>query len=144
VLERRDGDWILVAWHESLRAAAGMPQAGAQPLPVSRRSEPPDLGGKWRVQETDRVYEATLDTNGNGTYTWQSGQIKTTRLEGQMWEGTWHQPGNDREGGFELLLSHDGTQGQGYWWYTRVDSRTVPPREWGGPYVWKRIAPTAR
>jgi hypothetical protein len=141
VLERRSGEWILVAWHESVRAAAGMPQASARPLPGS---EVPDLSGVWQVQETDRAYEATLDTSGNGTYTWQGGQIKTIRFEGRTWEGTWHQPGNDREGGFELLLSDDRTQARGSWWYTRVDSRRVPAREWGGPYVWKRMVPTSR
>jgi hypothetical protein len=141
VLEHRAGGWILVAWHESVRVAAGMTTASAQPLPGS---EVPDLSGSWQIQETDRVYEARLDRGGNGPYTWQGGQIKTTRFQGRTWEGTWHQPGNDREGGFELLLSDDRTQAQGSWWYTRVDSRKVPPREWGGPYLWKRIVPTSR
>ena len=115
-----------------------MPQASARPLPVSLSSTAPDLSGKWKVAETDRAYDATLDEGGNGTYTWQGGQIKTTRVEGRTWEGTWRQPGNDREGGFELLLSDDQTQAQGSWWYTRVDSRKVPPREWGGAYIWRR------
>jgi ketosteroid isomerase-like protein len=136
VLERRAGEWILVAWHESERTAAGMTQAS---VPPGTAPERPDLSGKWRVQETDRSYEATLDASGNGTYTWQGGQIKTTRLEGRTWEGTWLQPGNDREGGFELTLSEDRSTWQGSWWYTRVDSRKVPTRQWGGPYVWKRV-----
>jgi hypothetical protein len=144
VLERRSGQWILVAWHESVRTAAGMVQASADPLPPSTAAGASSLGGRWTVQETDRSYEATLDADGNGTYTWQGGQIRTTRLDGRTWQGTWHQPGNDREGGFEVLLSDDRTAGQGSWWYTRVDSRKVPPREWGGPYVWKRIGPVAR
>jgi ketosteroid isomerase-like protein len=147
VLERRGGEWILVAWHESVRTASGMPQATAAPVPASAGAAPAatvDLGGTWRVQETDRTYEASLDPRGNGTYTWQGGQIRTIRLVGRTWEGTWSQPGNDREGGFELTLSDDGSAGQGHWWYTRVDTRKVPPREWGGPYVWKRIAPPAR
>ena len=144
VLERRDGQWVLVAWHESVRTAAGIPQASAGPLPATATGGAPDLSGRWKVQETDRTYEATLDADGNGTYTWQGGQIRTTRLDGRSWQGTWHQPGNDREGGFEVLLSDDRTQGQGSWWYTRVDSRKVPPREWGGLYVWKRVSPTAR
>ena len=103
-----------------------------------------NLGGRWKVEETDRSYEATLDADGNGTYTWQGGQIRTTRLDGRTWQGTWQQPGNDREGGFEVVLSDDRTKGQGSWWYTRVDARKVPPREWGGPYVWTRIGPGAR
>jgi len=144
VLERRSGQWILVAWHESVRTAGGMSQANAEPLPASGVGEGSNLSGRWTVQETDRSYEATLDADGNGTYTWQGGQIRTTRLAGRTWQGTWHQPGNDREGGFEVLLSDDRTTGQGSWWYTRVDSRKVPPREWGGPYAWKRIGPAAR
>jgi hypothetical protein len=143
VLERRDGQWILVAWHESVRTAAGMLQAEAHPPPASRPAAR-NLRGDWRVQETDRAYDATLDADGNGTYSWQGGRIKTTRLDGGTWEGTWHQPGNDREGGFQLVLSDDGTQAQGSWWYTRVDSRKIPPREWGGPYFWRRAAPASR
>lgn len=144
VLERRDAHWILVAWHESLRVADGMTLTSARPRPAGPAAGSPDVGGRWTVQETDRSYEATLDARGHGTYTWQGGQIRTTRLEGRAWEGTWHQPGNDREGGFELRLSEDGTEAEGAWWYTRVDSRRVPAREWGGPYVWKRIVPTVR
>jgi ketosteroid isomerase-like protein len=144
VLERRAGQWILVAWHESTRAATGMPQASAASLPATAAAPAVDLSGTWRVQETDRTYDASLDPGGNGTYTWQGGQIRTTRLEGRKWEGTWRQPGNDREGGFEVTLSDDGTTGQGHWWYTRVDTRKVPPREWGGPYQWQRVTPPAR
>jgi ketosteroid isomerase-like protein len=144
VLERRAGQWLLVAWHESVRTAGGMMHADARPLPASRPSVRVSLGGVWRVQETDRAYDAILDADGNGTYTWQSGRIKTTRRDGATWEGTWHQPGNDREGGFQLVLSGDGSQAQGSWWYTRVDSRQIPPREWGGPYLWKRTLPAPR
>jgi ketosteroid isomerase-like protein len=144
VLERRDGQWILVAWHESTRTAAGMPQASADSPPASSEAAALNLSGRWKVEETDRSYEATLDADGNGTYTWQGGQIRTTRLDGRTWQGTWQQPGNDREGGFEVVLSDDRARGQGSWWYTRVDSRKVPPREWGGPYVWTRIGPGAR
>ena len=144
VLERRDGQWMLVAWHESLRTAGGMPEADARPLPPGPPLAAGDLSGSWRVQEADRSYEATLDGHGNGSYTWQGGTIKTTRFEGRTWEGTWHQPGNDREGGFQLVLSDDRTQAQGSWWYTRVDSRKVPPREWGGTFVWRRVTSASR
>ncbi|HKW86786.1 MAG TPA: hypothetical protein VJM82_06930, partial [Nitrospiraceae bacterium] len=55
---------------------------------------------------------------------------------------TWRQTGNDREGGFEVLLSEDGTDAKGIWWYTRVgDRNNIPPREHGGTYVWKRLTP---
>jgi ketosteroid isomerase-like protein len=140
VLERQADGWILKAWHESMRD-----------IPLARVSERTDstdtpspglLGGEWEIQEEDKSYKATLDANGNGTYTWQGGTITTTRFHDRLWEGTWRQPGNDREGGFEVLLSEDGRHAKGVWWYTRVGDRTnIPPRRWGGPYTWTRLTP---
>ena len=50
-----------------------------------------------------------------------------------------HEP---REGGFEVLLSEDGTQAKGIWWYSRVGTqKNIPPREHGGTFVWKRVTP---
>lgn len=81
-----------------------------------------DLSGEWDVLEVedDKRYRATLDKTGNGPYTQHGGQFVTTKFTDRLWQGTWRQPGNDREGGFELLLSEDGTQAKGVWWYTRV------------------------
>ena len=102
----------------------------------------PDLSGEWEIQEEDKSYKATLDRQGNGMYTWQNGRIATTGFADRRWQGTWHQTGNDREGGFELLLSADGTQAKGVWWYTRVgDQDNIPPRQWGGSYFWDRLTP---
>ncbi len=82
---------------------------------------------------------ATLDSLGNGTYTWKKGILKTTEFAGRMWKGTWHQSGNDREGQFEVLLSEDGTQAEGVWWYTRVgDNDNIPAKKFGGDYLWIR------
>lgn len=148
VLERRHGAWILVAWHESLRSE-GLPMsqanfghfATAEPSTV-QAAQKPDLSGQWEIHEEDKSYIATLDRDGNGAYTWQSGRIVTTRFHDRSWQGTWHQPGNDREGGFEVLLSEDGSQAKGVWWYTRVgDKKNIPPRQWGGSYVWRRLSP---
>jgi len=101
-----------------------------------------DLSGQWEIQEEDKTYKVTLDRHGNGSYTWQEGQILTTSFSDRRWQGTWRQTGNDREGGFELLLSENGTQAKGVWWYTRVgDQNNIPPRQWGGSYVWNRLAP---
>jgi hypothetical protein len=101
----------------------------------------PNLSGEWEIQEEDKSYTAILDRHGNGTYTWQNGQIVTTEFSDRKWQGTWHQTGNNREGGFELLLSEDGIQAKGVWWYTRVgDQKNIPPRQWGGSYVWNRLA----
>jgi hypothetical protein len=149
VLERRHGTWRLTSWHESFRAEAA-PLAVADPVPCA--SEPqtgtagpavriPDLSGEWEVQEEDKSYKATLDRLGNGRYSWQTGRIVTTVLVGQKWQGTWHQSGNDREGGFELVLSQDGSRAKGVWWYTRVGEKSdIPPRQWGGSYVWTRAS----
>ena len=101
----------------------------------------PDLSGEWDVQEEDKSYKAMLDRQGNGTYSWQMGRIVTSVIAEQKWQGTWRQAGNDREGGFELVLSEDGSQARGVWWYTRVGERgDIPPRQWGGSYVWKRTS----
>ena len=147
VLERRDGQWLLTAWHESSRAETA-PLAVSDPVPCAAARQTgtagpvvwvPDLSGEWEVQEEDKSYKATLDRRGNGLYSWQSGRVVTTVITGQKWQGTWQQSGNDREGEFELVLSEDGSQARGVWWYTRVGERSdIPPRQWGGSYVWKR------
>jgi len=100
-----------------------------------------DVTGDWEIQEEERSYTATLDAAGNGTYTWQNGRIVTTSLTDDKWEGVWTQTGNDREGGFEVKLSSDRTRAEGRWWYIRVGQQIIPPKEWGGPYTWKRLTP---
>ncbi|SLM48828.1 conserved protein of unknown function [Nitrospira japonica] len=151
VLERRDGQWVLLSWHESFRNSGGAVQladetshdASVRPTVVSQNGET-DLSGEWTILEVEdnKTYKATLDKAGNGPYSQQGGRFITTKLEDRAWHGTWHQTGNDREGGFEVLLSEDGAQAKGVWWYTRVgDKKNIPPRQWGGTYIWKRIAP---
>lgn len=142
VLERRRGRWILVNWHESLQAAGSAPSIVRTGASVSPKIEakPPDVGGEWEIKEEDKSYIATLDARGNGTYNWQGGTIITTQISGRLWEGTWSQTGNDREGGFEVLLSEDHTKAEGVWWYTRVgDRKNIPPRITGGSYVFTRL-----
>ncbi len=152
VLERRNGQWILLSWHESLRNASGAmpvddrPKSAAPRTVASSTGQPivPDLSGEWDILEVEdnKSYKATLDKIGNGPYTQQDGRFVTTKYSDRLWEGTWHQTGNDREGGFELLLSEDGTQAKGVWWYSRVGTqKNIPPREHGGTYVWKRLTP---
>lgn len=105
-----------------------------------------DLSGEWEILEVEenRTYRATLDRQGNGPYTWQDGQFKTTSFVDRRWRGTWKQTGNDREGEFELVVSEDGTLANGIWWYARVGTRNnIPPREHGGSYVWKRVNSSA-
>jgi hypothetical protein len=150
VLERRNGQWVLLSWHESLRNATGaMPvddrlKTAAPRSVASSTGQPsvPDLSGEWDILEVEdnKSYKATLDKAGNGPYTQHDGRFLTTKYTDRLWQGTWHQTGNDREGGFELLLSEDGTQAKGVWWYSRFEThKNIPPREHGGTYVWKRL-----
>lgn len=156
VLEKRQGRWLLISWHESLRAAnwpsasgpraaTFTPQLVADPGTV--HSSPADLSGEWEILEVedDKRYKATLDKSGNGPYTQHGGRFTTTKFADRLWQGTWQQLGNDREGGFELLLSEDGTQAKGVWWYSRVGThKNIPPREHGGTYQWKRLTQPPR
>ena len=151
VLERRQGQWILLSWHESFRTIqpggtlTQRPAPTASQLLVSNASSPiPDLSGEWDILEVedDKRYKATLDKAGNGPYTQHNGRFTTTKFSDRLWQGIWQQPGNDREGGFEVLLSEDGTQAKGVWWYSRVGTqKNIPPREHGGTYSWKRLPP---
>lgn len=151
VLEQRGEQWILLSWHESYRnmqLTAPVAQHHTTPSPQhlvsnDHLASTPDLSGEWEVLEVedDKRYKATLDKAGNGPYTQHGGRFVTTKYADRLWQGTWQQPGNDREGGFELLLSEDGTQAKGVWWYSRVGThKNIPPREHGGTYVWKRVA----
>ena len=151
VLERRNGQWVLLSWHESFRNAGGAIALGGLQQSQSLASTAsataqvaPDLSGDWEILEVedDKRYRATLDKTGNGPYTQHGGRFVTTQFANRLWQGTWQQPGNDREGGFELLLSEDGKEAKGVWWYTRVGNhKNIPPREHGGTYQWKRITP---
>jgi hypothetical protein len=152
VLEQRGGQWVLLSWHESLRnmqlgaSLAQRPTTSSPQRLVSNTpsSATPDLSGEWDILEVedDKRYKATLDKAGNGPYTQHGGRFTTTKYADRLWQGTWHQPGNDREGEFELLLSEDGTQAKGVWWYSRVGAqKNIPPREHGGTYLWKRLTP---
>lgn len=149
VLERREGRWVLLSWHESFQnSGAAVPLAdSARTTAASARTSStnhgttPDLSGEWDILEVEdnKTYKATLDQSGNGPYTQHGGRFVTTKFEDRLWQGTWHQSGNDREGGFEVLLSEDGLSAKGVWWYSRVgDKNNIPPRQWGGTYVWKR------
>ena len=140
VLERRNGRWLLVSLHESLQAAVVEAETVSDST-AGKVANGMDLSGEWQVQEEDKTYRAHLDLGGNGTYSWQDGRITTTGLAGDRWMGTWQQPGNDREGKFEVVLSQNGTVASGRWWYTRIGTRTNIPAGHGGYYHWKRLSP---
>jgi ketosteroid isomerase-like protein len=147
VLEKRNGQWLLHVWHESSQRGPALtavvpPESVASAKKISTTPEMPDLSGDWEIEEEDKAYRATLDKTGNGTYTHKGGTLKTTSYANRLWQGTWQQPENDREGGFEVLLSEDGKEANGIWWYSRVgDHKNIPPREHGGTYSWKRLTP---
>lgn len=104
----------------------------------------PDLKGQWEIKEEDKSYVATLDQEGHGFYTWQNGEITVSKCHNRRCEGTWRQAGNDREGGFDVLFGEDGSEAKGVWWYSRVgNKKNIPPRQWGGPYTWKRVGSPA-
>jgi hypothetical protein len=90
------------------------------------------LAGEWEYHEDLGKTRMALDTKGNGTYAWQNGHVTTISISGRRWEGQWFQEGNDREGGFEVVLSSDGTEAEGKWWYTRIGTYHLAPREKGG------------
>lgn len=151
VLEQRDGRWQLLSWHESFRSAQ---LSGPLMLPSAESSQhitgnaetvsSIDPSGEWEILEVedDKRYKATFDKNGNGPYSQHGGRFTTSKITDRLWQGTWHQPGNDREGGFEVLLSEDGTHAKGIWWYSRVGKqKNIPPREHGGTYHWKKVTP---
>ncbi len=153
VLERRNGQWQLLSWHESFRSASLGSALGLQPADsrLNHAIEPQtsrkrDVSGEWDILEVedDKRYTATLDRNGNGPYSQHDGRFTTTTITDRLWQGTWYQSGNDREGGFEIQLSDDGIEAKGIWWYTRVGrQKNIPPREHGGTYHWKKqISPS--
>ena len=146
VLERRDSRWMLHVWHESSQSGPALKtvarDGAASTQKVSDTAGIPDVSGEWDIEEEDKSYRATLDKAGNGTYTHKGGILKTAGFANGLWQGTWQQPDNDREGGFEVLLSEDGKEAKGIWWYSRVgEHKNIPPREHGGTYTWKRLTP---
>lgn len=102
-----------------------------------------DVSGVWDVAEEERTYQATVDMAGNGTYNWQNGVIFGSKIEGARWSGSWKQSGNDREGGFTVELSADGTSAKGRWWYSRVGTQVIPDPDFGGDYTWRKLSPAA-
>jgi hypothetical protein len=70
VLNRREGKWMLVNWHESMREPI-------KPLAVKREAKSTEAGanpgevnltGEWEIQKEDKAYQVTLDATGNGPY----------------------------------------------------------------------------
>ena len=96
-----------------------------------------DPAGNWIYMERGMSYPLTLDQFGNGNYRWREGYFITTGITDGYWSGTWHQPGNDREGRFELRVSEDKKSATGKWWYTRIGDNKSPQKA-GGVFTLSR------
>ncbi len=93
--------------------------------------------GAWIYEERGMRFSLELDEQGNGAYEWKDGFFLTTSVTQRRWRGTWHQPGNDREGGFEVQLVDDRESAKGHWWYTRIGDDRSPQRP-GGTFTLSR------
>jgi hypothetical protein len=84
------------------------------------------LAGEWEYEEGGLVVPLRLDRLGNGTYDYKEGRFLTDRLSDHRWTGAWTQRANGRAGGFDISLSPDFSEGEGRWWYTRVEGDPAP------------------
>jgi hypothetical protein len=121
-----------------LLAACGHGQVASLPKqPASRIADPADvrdprvLAGEWEYEEGGVVVSVVLDEQGNGEYPFKGGRFETGALWDHTWTGKWTQGENDREGGFEVNLSPDYSEGDGRWWYTRIERDTTPNKPGG-------------
>jgi len=100
------------------------------------------LAGEWEYEEDGMVVPLRLDRFGNGTYDFKDGRFRTDLLSDHRWAGAWAQRENDREGGFEIVLSPDYREGEGRWWYTRIE-RDAAPKKSGGRFHVIKVQSTA-
>ncbi|MEP7154099.1 MAG: hypothetical protein ABI856_20535 [Nitrospira sp.] len=95
------------------------------------------LAGEWEYEEGGMVVPLRLDRFGNGTYDFKDGRFRTDLLSDRHWAGGWAQRENDREGGFEITLSENYSEGEGRWWYTRIERDATPTKAGGRFHVMK-------
>ncbi|MCC2642006.1 MAG: exported protein of unknown function [Nitrospira sp.] len=86
------------------------------------------LAGEWEYEEGGLVVPLRLDRFGNGTYDYKEGRFRTDLLSDHRWAGAWIQRANGREGGFEISLSPNYSEGDGRWWYTRMEGDPAPQK----------------
>jgi hypothetical protein len=106
------------------------------PAPSGLAEDRRVLAGEWDYED-DVVVTVTLDEQGNGTYPWKDGRFETRSLSDHTWQGIWFQRENDREGAFTVLFSPDFSNGEGHWWYTRIESDRAPTEK-GGTFRFTR------
>ena len=102
-------------------------------LPPLTASQPDDrhiLAGEWEYEDGVAARLA-LDEQGNGHYNWKDGRFETHTLVGHTWYGRWFQKENDREGGFTVEFSPDFSEGEGRWWYSRIETDDAPTQKGG-------------
>ena len=145
----RQSNWNLILVTFMLLSAAACAtspgQEGIGGLPVSIPSgvqkDRSVLAGEWDYEE-DAVVTLTLDEQGNGTYPWKGGRFETHSLTDHTWQGRWIQRDNDREGGFIVQLSPDYSNGEGRWWYTRIENNLTPTQKGGTFHLTKKSSAT--
>ncbi len=101
------------------------------------RGEHAVLAGEWEYEEGGMVVPLRLDRFGNGSYDFKDGRFRTDLFSDHRWAGAWAQQENDREGGFEITLSPDYSEGDGRWWYTRIEGDHAPTKAGGRFHVMK-------
>ena len=100
------------------------------------------LAGEWEYEDGG-VVTLTLDEQGNGTYPWKDGHFITHSLSDHVWEGIGIQKENDWEGGFSLQFSPDFSDGDGRWWYTRIEEDRAPAQKGGTFHLTKKPSGSA-
>jgi len=93
--------------------------------------DPQVLAGEWEYEEGGVIVSLVLDHQGNGEYPFKGGRFETGALRDHTWIGKWSQQDNDREGGFEVTLAPDYSEGEGKWWYTRIEQDMTPDKPGG-------------
>ena len=97
------------------------------------------LAGEWEYSVDGTVVRLALDEQGNGHYDWKGGRFETHALIGQTWHGMWFQKENDRDGIFTVVFSPDFSEGDGRWWYSRIETDHAPTQN-GGTFHLRKMS----
>ena len=113
--------------------------------PLSMASQPGHdrhvLAGEWEYVDADgAVDRVTLDGEGNGRYDWKDGRFETHAFIGHTWQGIWFQKENNRDGGFKVEFSSDFLEGEGRWWYSRIETDHAPTLQGGTFHLRKKTS----
>lgn len=109
------------------------------PAPSGVQEDRRVLAGEWDYED-GAVVTLTLDEQGNGTYPWKEGRFETRSLSDHTWQGMWFQKENDREGGFTVQFSPDFSDGEGHWWYTRIEADQAPTQKGGTFHLTRKLS----